>query len=514
MEPSEKYPPAGRAGITTGGERRALRVALLCAFAALVHALLLSGRAGPVDDDYIVWRYARNWLEHGVYGFNVSGGVSDGVSSPLWFVACALALRAGLAPELFSPLVGIASFVLLAFVVARAAGRLAEDASGARAALLAGGLVALQPALGWHAWAGLGTVPCALFVGLGAAALVSGRDRTAGAWLAVAAGFRLEVAPVAIALALAGSRPTARRALALAGPSVVVAVLVTAARRAAFATWLPHTGVVKALPLGDELAYGGRYLVRSLGEGGLALSLAAAAALALGRTRASAGPAAPDLRGLGAAAAAALAAVLLVGGDWMVFGRFLAPWAPLGAFGCAALAVRLGGRRGALLVGAPAVGVALLGFAALPGAASERAGFERWWLAVGDALRERAAPDTSVALSPIGAIGWRSELPIVDVLGLTHDAFAGRPARTDVVRVKGHHRFDGAWVLDQEPDYLVLGNGIHFDDAVPVRINPWEADIVADPRFERDYVRRTVWIEGGEGRARLPYARRRNAPDL
>lgn len=500
----------------TGGQdaragRGAARAAVGSAALGVVHAALLAGRAGPVDDDYIVWRYARNWVDCELYAFNLADGPTDGVTSPLWFLVCAAAHRLGVTPEVATPVLGVLAFVALAFVASRAAAALAPAGSAAAPVAWCGGLlVACNPAVCWHAFAGLGTVPAALFVGLGVLGVAGGRERAGGAALAVATGFRPECA--AVALAMATAAPGARAALWRAGPAALAVLAACAWRWTAFGHALPATGAVKALPIAHELRYGGAYLARSAAEGALAILLAAAglSAAAGGRARGAAAVARGALAGL--------AVTLLVGGDWMVFGRFLVPYAALGAVGVSALVAAAAARGRSSRAWIPVAGtvaLVLAGALRYPGAIRERDGFERWWLVVGDALAERTEGRPSVATSPIGAIGWRSDLPIVDVLGLTHDAFVDVPPDLDAVKVKGHHRFDGSWVLDREPDYLILGNGILRDGPRPVEINPWEADIVADPRFELEYARELVELRRPDGsRQVLPYARRLAAAPL
>jgi hypothetical protein len=117
--------------------------------------------------------------------------------------------------------------------------------------------------------------------------------------------------------------------------------------------------------------------------------------------------------------------------------------------------------------------------------------------------------DRTVALSPIGAFSWYSGLEIVDVLGLTNASAIRREPDLDIA-LKGHHRSDGAWVLSQEPDYMILGNGVR-DQAGWLVVNPWEAGIVKDERFLREYRLESVPIPGG---ADLDLYRRRSAPPL
>lgn len=477
----------------------------LPAAVAIAHVMTLWSVV-PVDDDYIVYRYARNLLEHGEYAFNPGGPVSDGVTTIGWLLLVLPAVALGVPPEWWSPLVGAAALAGAAAVTVRAASRVA-GASGA--SLAAGLIVALSPAAAWHAAAGLGTLVAGLAVavcaerGLAAfGAEAGGIDdpallRRARLQCGIAAAVAVLVRPEALCLVVgfAASRRL-RQASTIAPPLLVFAAL-CAWRLWVFGHPLPAAATLKALPLAEELAYGGDYALRSLGEGGLA-ALLAVGALAFLRD----GP----VRWIGMASGAALAGTIAVGGDWMVYGRLLVPFIPLGAV--AVLAWPAAGGAAAVLF----IGVGLIGLGARPQAAFENRFFERHWLRVGDELAKRAPEGAAVALSPVGAIGWRGGLEVVDVLGLTHDAFSDLEPDLDGVGVKGHHRHDGAWVLDQEPEYLLLGNARFQPDTGRVDINPWEADIVGDPRFAAEYVTDSFELEsGGE---RVPYARRRGTPRL
>ncbi|MEM9380626.1 MAG: hypothetical protein AAGB93_11805 [Planctomycetota bacterium] len=500
----------------SGGGRTALWLAVAVAVA---HAASLWG-TGPVDDDYIVYRYARNWLAGDGLAFNAGGPSVEGATSPLWFAVVALGVRLGAAPEVWSPLLGVLASAVSTYAVGACAMRL----GGSRGALLAPWLVALSPAVAWHANAGLGTVPLAAAIAVGverwsAWTLTGRRACLAGGAvaLAVACALRAEAALVWLGW-LVLARPPARpegpaaggtRGADLAWRALPGAVLlgVTAWRWWAFGTLLPHAFHVKSLPLAAELEYGARYLIRAGSEGGLPFLLLSGA---LGTRTARAG------RAIGALSLVALVQVLLVGGDWIVYGRFLVPYVALAALSAALVVDQLGARASAArLAAAIALGVTLLGIDARPQAAFESRFFEDWWRTAGDAFRERAPEGASVALSPIGAFGWRSGAPIVDVLGLTHGELLGRAPDLEFVGVKGHHRHDGAWVLDQAPDYLILGNGVIQPQSGRLDVNPWERGILIDPRFERDYSAAEIELEReGGARQTLPYFVRRGAAPL
>jgi hypothetical protein len=468
--------------------------------ASLLHALTLVN-LGPVDDDYIVYRYAGNWLEGLGPVFNPGEDPVDGVTSPGWFLAAAAGLMAGLAPELWTPLVGVVSFGVLVGVVARWS-RSREPSAMAE---LAPWWLALSPAVAWHAVAGLGTVPLAAAVAVG----FHGWSRWAlggqgGALLpnaafGVACALRAE-ALIPWAVCLLMMRPLRKLRGAEMGAAflpLLVLALTAGMRWWKYGGPAPHALALKSLPLGVELEYGARYLVRSMGEGALSLMLLLAVLLPRGGAEA---------RAISWTALAALLSVLVVGGDWMVYSRFLVPFSSVAAVGAAGLlsSLRPAGIRLSCAVASLSVFV-LLGMIARPQAALERRFFEHHWLRAGAAFGELAPRGSTVAISPIGAFGWSSGLELVDVLGLTHPDLLERTPDLEGVGVKGHHRHDGGWVLDQEPDYLILGNGVIQPGTGTLDVNPWEADIVSDPRFEAMYRPLTLALDGGHGGAAVPY---------
>ncbi|MFT5154837.1 MAG: hypothetical protein ACI841_004845, partial [Planctomycetota bacterium] len=91
-----------------------------------------------------------------------------------------------------------------------------------------------------------------------------------------------------------------------------------------------------------------------------------------------------------------------------------------------------------------------------------------------------------IALAPIGAFGYSSELYITDILGLTQ-AGLDSVAPDMSILMKGHHRSDPDWVLLQKPDAMILGNGVLQPPSGELVINPWERTLVQHPEFQRLY---------------------------
>ncbi|MEZ6014335.1 MAG: hypothetical protein R3F49_04425 [Planctomycetota bacterium] len=482
--------------------------------------------AGPIDDDYIVHRYAANLLAGHGFVFNPGGEVAEGFTAPLWLLCSVLAQSLGVAPEALTFWCGALSASCLAWIAARTGLRLARggrasasvagDAPmdgprrGPFAALCAawpGLAVALSPAVAFHAVAGLGTVPLALLLTLFASAWwradeAASSPIAAGLWLGLACLMRQECAllwlPFAVVLARRGQYgPLVPALVALLGWSAL--------RWAVFGRLDPITHAVKRLPLVADLEYGLAYLHRATSEGLVGLLLALSVGVALSpRAR-------PVVRAVALGVILHGVFVVFVGGDWMPLARFYVPTLPL-ALLLAAYALHsaasAGGARAThrRSVGSQAVvcGIGALiaaGGLALGGAQRgavlfDWSFFERRWLELGDYFRERADPSARVALSPIGAFGLRSRLPIVDLLGLTHSALLDVEPDLAGVKMKGHHRHDPDWVLRDPPEYVLLGNGVVQPDTGRLAVNPWERQLVLDPRFAAAYVQVRVTVAG------------------
>jgi arabinofuranosyltransferase len=472
-----------------------LRRALLAtiALAAALHAASFAG-AGPADDDFIVYRYARN-LAEGLGPVFQPGERVEGYSAPGWMLAVSAALRLGADAPQFAFVVSALSLAVATLSVGRLWSR-RHPADPTYAPAL---LVAASPALAWHAVQGLGTVPVAALIALGFdlwdRALRAGRSTLpAAAVLGLASLVRNEAVLFVLPFALAEAR---RRELAPAVTAFVPIAAWQAFRVGYYGDWLPNTYTAKKLPFLEDLGRGLEYLTMSNATTGIAVALALST-VAFVRRRGEA----QDLV-LRAAAAGAIAYgafVVYAGGDFEPLARFFVPILPI-----ALLLACEGGLALAAEQRKLAVAALVAAFAFEQVAQRERASLseshelsEVRWAKIGREAARRLPPGTKVALSPIGAFGYESRLPLVDVLGLTNREVAAAPPDLSI-GVKGHHRHDGAWVLSQQPEMIVLGNGWLRTDAsgiTKLEANPWERSIVLDPAFERDYEALAIDVEG------------------
>ncbi|MEM7308106.1 MAG: hypothetical protein AAF682_15615 [Planctomycetota bacterium] len=449
---------------------------------AALHALTFLG-AAPLDDEYILYRYAHNLLAGEGLVFNAGERV-EGYTQPLWLLLLSAARALGLAPVAATRLLGIASAALAVYATAEA-WRLRFPRARVPAPAL---LLAALPAFAFHAVAGLGTPLLAALLACWAWAWARDEERGAPGLLPAAllglAGLARPEAVVFLVPYLAVEAQRGRLARAL--PALVPLAGWTAFRVAYYGRLLPITYHVKKLPPLVDLGYGLDYLVRATLECGV-LVAALLALFALARNPVSLG------RALGTAALGAVlhvGYVLWVGGDYMPFARFSLPALPL------LLIAACAGLRGRFLRRPAALRAFLIAALLLPqwtqlGPRSEvfalhEANEERW-IAVGQTLAERVAPGTSVAVSAVGAIGFHSELPIVDLLGMTNHAIA-EAAPDLVIEIKGHHRHDADWVLAQRPDLIVLGSGGRLlPGTQTLALFRWEEGVLAHPEFERSY---------------------------
>ncbi len=486
---------------------------------AVLHALSFAN-SGPIDDDFICFRYARNLLQGDGLVFN-PGERIEGFTAPLWVLVIAAGLALGWNPVTLSLTLSALACGLAAWAVGSAWRTLRPESSWPVPALL----VATSPALAFHGAAGLGTTLLASLLVTWLALGLRAEARQESAWgagiaLALACLLRQEAALFAIPFFFG---PGHRRGAAWLPLAALAAW--TCLRWLYYGGLLPMTYTVKKLPVAEDLARGFDYFILSTLVAGVGLYLLVAVVGHLRSERESSW-----LRCAIVGLVLHTAYVIWVGGDYIALARFFVPTLPLAMLmACLGWTDALGRGRG---LGCVALGAAVLLPQALqvklsqglvetfpqarilddhcrPYLALLHEFDEQRWESLGRYFGEVVPEDRTVALSPIGAFSWYSGLEIVDVLGLTNASAIRREPDLDIA-LKGHHRSDGAWVLSQEPDYMILGNGVR-DQAGRLVVNPWEAGIVKDERFPLEYLLESVPIPGG---ADLDLYRRRSAPPL
>jgi arabinofuranosyltransferase len=395
------------------------------------------------DDAYISFRYARNLVEGAGLVYNPGEAPPvEGYTNLLWVLWSAPWQAAGLRPELPALLTSLAAGAWLCCAATRLAARRLRLSPAQ--ALAGGALLASLPLAGVWATSGLETMACAACAFLCAERLLWNPERPALATALLAACATIALRAdgfVAVAIALAFVLFLERRLLvpvlqcALVALAAWLACLL--ARHMLHDAWWPHTAKAKTGFDAWRFQRGGDYA---------ASMLAAMPALAVLLLAPLWAPRAA--RRAAWAGALVLASLLgwsvLVGGDFMAYGRFLVP-----AVGFLALAAGALALRGAWLAWGLAALSLLpsLGVELAPASVRQALHF-RWneteargelamwrgmkarameWLALGEALGKRAGPGDSIVLGAIGATGYASRLRVHDQHGLVSPAVLQAP---------------------------------------------------------------------------------------
>jgi hypothetical protein len=448
----------------------------LGAVVALVPALWLWGFT--VDDALIAVRYARHLAQGSGWRFNVPGPSTDGVTPLSWPLLLLPMARA-------APLVVLDRAKTLGLLVWTVTGGALGVAVGqARAAprwgrVAALGTVALSVPLAAHAVSGMET---ALAAGLATTAvLVAHRPRSAALLAGLAASLRPEMAPWACVLAIgvevAGGRRVAR---GVVGGALALApfVLCAAVRALVWGRPAPLAVMAKPSDLSHGLAYAGAACVVTLAP------IWVLAPMALRRS--------PVALAIVIAAAAHVAAIAVVGGDWMPYARLMVPVAPSLIYA----GVLASAHARPLATGARSVVAVVLGGLLLARGGSEgrRVGADRGALIA--AATPALAGARCVAALDVGWVGATTEAEIVDLAGLTDPEIAALPG--------GHtsKRVDGMFLRSRGADALLLyaPAGLPDDDlerwASALYPRVVEARLVRDPVITRHFAP-AAWLPLG-----------------
>jgi arabinofuranosyltransferase len=443
--------------------------------------------AWKIDDAYIAFVYARNWVRGNGVVFNVGERV-EGYTCFLWVALSALGLWLGVAIEPWSTaLAGLAAAgtVLVSW-------RLAADLAPPRlrpAAVTAAVLVGVYPALAWWTASGMETVLFTFLV-------------TAAVWRHLRHGAASVLAPLCLALA-SMTRP---EGLLLSGVLCLDAAWRGSPRHRArylgvflalfapYYAWrywyydypLPNTFYAKVGATPQQVERGIRYL-RTFLVNGAGTYLALGAALAVSRRTAVV------LLFL----VLYVGAVVVLGGDAFNFHRFFLPIVPLlcvlAVAGLLQWTARSVPRH--RVVGYVVCGLYAIGFLinCVPGLRAQQRDLQaaRMMDAIGRLTCARVlavtAPDDSIASGGVGLIKYCTDRRVIDILGLTDKHIAHQEIASIGSGFAGHEKYDSHYVLAQWPKYIVLPiDDGHRRAIAPVR------DLWQQPLFKRWYIADTL----------------------
>lgn len=448
--------------------------AVLGALAVALPALWMWGFT--VDDALISVRFARHLAVGAGWRFNAHGTSTDGVTPLPWPILLTPLARG-------DPLVVLWRVKALGYLASTGAGAVLGSAMGAvraapswaRATILV--TLALCVPMAAYGPSGMET-PVATLLATGAA-VATKRERRAAILAGLAASFRPEMAPWAVALAIGAAtlgrgnqaaRISFAGALAI-GPFALCAIV----RALAWGRAGPLSLLAKPSGVALGLAYAGAGLVVTL------VPIMVLAPLALCRSARA--------LVIVVAALAHTAAIIAVGGDWMPYARLFVPIVPSLAFaGCLAserarwtcTAVR---STVAVVLGATLV--------ARGGTSGRTVGADRAALVI--SARPWLAGATRVAALDVGWVGAATEAEIFDLAGVTDPEVAALPG--------GHtsKRIDAMFLLARAPDALLLYTASGLPDG---HLEAWrdarysravEARLARDPVIARHFTP-TSWL--------------------
>jgi hypothetical protein len=408
---------------------------------------------GIYDDAFIYLRYVRN-LDNGCgLRFNCSGPPVEGFTSPLFLAV--LWFGSVFSHRLIDScqVTGVAFLIAAgAFSIATAATLVRDRGPWLASAAVAGtcAVLACDDYVLLNGNIGLETSLAALTISIVAYAAVTERPRLlTAATIAVCLG-RPEATLFAVALPML---PWMRRAKYLV-PIAVSLVGVEIARLAIFGSVLPNTYYAKSGGTWRHVELGLAYVVETARD--FPLTFGAPLALYVARCRRS-------VAFVLVVAGAWLLFFLRVGGDTFPYSRLWFPFVPslaaLAMAGTAAALERFNRRldvAGVVLIAVVFSMRAALAHAIPPQGVNQRIVD---WAAAGSYLRNHYPRGTLVAVVPIGAIGYYSSLPILDLVGLTDETIArsGNSVPTELLQKNwiAHERNDTAYVLRRAPGVIV-----------------------------------------------------------
>jgi hypothetical protein len=404
------------------------------------------------DDSFIYLRYVKNLRAGCGLRFNCDGPAVEGFTGPLYLaVLWAGSFVTGQLIELCQ-IVGTICMIAVAGLASFAATRFGRTpAIGLALAGATAIVIALDPFEKLYAVIGMETATAAMVVtGLVVAAVLQ-RPRLLLAAAIAAVLLRPEGVLFVLALPLL---PWMRRPRYLiAAASALVAI--TVVRIAIFGELAPNTYFAKSGGSLRHAELGLAYIGDAIADFPLAFAAPLALLIASHRRTASY---------LLLVTLGWLVFFLRSGGDTFAYSRLIFPLVPglsvLALAGLAEVIHRVG--RGPIVALAAVAGCAIgvgaraaIVHAIPPQHANERV---VRWAAMGLYLRKHY-PQATIATVPIGAIGYYSNLPILDLVGLTEPAIAkeGRsvPANLLTKQWIGHERNFVEYVLQRAPTLIV-----------------------------------------------------------
>lgn len=515
--------------LSAGPRSSSFRSPVLRAMPLLVIlAMLLAGRAFWYDflsdDALIAARYARNVARGHGWVYNVGERV-EGYTSVLWVAVAAALGKAGV-DFVFAVQAMSLGAALLTLPLLRACAKPLES-DGKLVPWISPTLFAACATVACWAWGGLEATGYALSVLLTLYLLAGDGITFRRAFAAgITAGLCGLTRPEGVAVTgvigfwflLDAGKGRRHLILAYILPAAIIVGAHLLWRKSYYGFWLPNTYYAK-VGSGPAVWQSGYQYVREcmLEHGGLLAWILPIAAPWFAYRNSFA-------RGLSLTTAAMLAGVVLVGGDGLPMHRFLMPAIPMWLLLLQKLLAVMLGWGMAAQASAPrlisrwtaAIAVVVVAFSLMTSTVTSEH-YLRYrdqqhreipdWSAAGRWLNSIASSGQSVACAPIGAVGYYSDLIVLDMLGLTdvHIAHKDIPVTGHWV---GHEKHDGPYILSRKPTYLLLGNVQVLDEPLatnsPFFVQPPNDNIkqreqdIFTPELLAEYSPRVARLDNGK----------------
>jgi hypothetical protein len=450
-------------------------------------------RVFTVDDAYISYRFARNFARGDGLVYNVGERV-EGYTNFLWTVLLGFGIKLGIDPDLLAKLMGVMAGAGTLVCIYFIAGRLSKFE---RVPCLATWLYATSiTATGYAVW-GMETALFTLGIMLGLLLTLRERDEPerfpwSGLVFAGAALTRPEaVMFVAVIMAFMGRRALERQNVRRALLFVLPVLIHLAWRHAYYGAWLPNTFAAKTGDIELQFSGGIAYLKRYVLHQGLlpVIGLWAGAKAISQRDRTT--------LTLVACWCGLLVYILLVGGDWMPFFRFFGPGEPF-VWLLVGLSIRRvwegtdkRGRIGMAIFLTIGSGQRVHNLIRAQEEVLEH--HEPLWRQTWGATAEWLAqqPRGTVAIGDMGVVGYVTDYPILDTLGLVDPVISELPGGYTQKIGPGYvERF-----FEVRPRYAVMSPG---DETCERLYFPADRDVVGDARFSAYALAATPGHEFGQ----------------
>ncbi len=488
------------------------RLIFLGALCVILFSIVLYFFNYVPDDTFITLRYAKNAIRGYGLVFNRFDRV-EGYSNFLWLMLLVAAGKAQLPLILASRALSLILSLISILLTAVYAGKLTgpEQSDGRKALIIGLPALSLAASSTLATWSLSGT-ELPLFTSLlllAAIALVDGREYLSLTLAALLGLVRPEgVAFFVLFLLFITNESDRKRKLFLVGIAIAVALYLPYIiwKKSYFGSIIPNTYYAKKGPAAITVGNGMKYLFRYMISYGYMLLVGAY--LLKGRLKRS--------KPLTLALYVTITHWMLIvflGGDWMPNFRLLLPTTPfVYIIVSTGLIERLAGtseKHGyndasdyrenehemkeikpftAVLVSVVLIVLSIApGFVDYEHFKAERITV-RAFAHVGRKLKEILPPNTTLACGSTGAIGYYTDLPIVDILGLTdrHIATKGKVVSTQ----PGHMKTDGRYILMRKPALLLFGNvlihkGIWNESRMRIKVQ--EREVTSLPQFMNLY---------------------------